>query len=167
MVKNLKDYLIQLFFYIKRNQTCSSFTKHYSTSHHMHIHCVQILTGDRSSILHQQNEESRSFLFKNRIYPRIQLNMKAFSKRVTFKNLFFFKSNKSSQVVFAHLIRSNLRFRTRLSLLICSNLTHVLALCYPFSNFFRGYNPCLSTRLSSLTFFKLQAHVLALGNHYF
>ena len=41
---------------------------HYITLHHMHIHIlvhyVQILTGYRSSILHHQNKELRSFTLK-------------------------------------------------------------------------------------------------------
>ena len=73
MIKNLKDHPIQSFSYIKQNRTCSGLTiRHHelitSHSHHMHrhiyMHYAQILTGYRFSILHHQNEEPRSFIFK-------------------------------------------------------------------------------------------------------
>ena len=82
--------------------------------HHSTSHCIayiytytcimfKILLGYRSLILQHQNKRSRPFLFKNRIYPRIQLNMKAFSKKVTFKNLL----NQTSQARYSLFLKSN------------------------------------------------------------
>ena len=92
VIKNLKDHPIQSFSYIEQNQICSSFTIITSQIHHITLHAYTHTHAlcsnfDRLSILHQKNKGSRSFLFRIRIYPRIQLNMKAFPKRVAFKNL--------------------------------------------------------------------------------
>ena len=87
VIKNLKDHPIQSFSYIEQNQIYSRFTIITSLHHkyitlHAYTHTYTLCSNfDGLSILHQGNKGSRSFLFKIRIYPRIQLNMKAFPKK--------------------------------------------------------------------------------------
>ena len=133
---------------------------------------------DRTQIFWSHDVKIRKqdpFHSRKRAYSRIQSNSEVYflQEKITLEIFLLNQTHPMSRAWFhqvINLIKSNLRFCTRLSMLIWSNwtyvsilgclfiflfkvLTHVSALDYPFSISFQGFNPHLNIRLSFFNFF--------------
>ena len=144
------------FSYIEQNRICSSFniitSLHYIPSHaNTHTFVSNIWQDTDLWITQCQNKEIRSIPFKeenlhkNPVKPRSLLSSREdHTQSLLFESNSFCESNLfppgytfdqiqptfPHQVIFIHLIQSNLRFHTRLSIYIWSNPTYVFTLGY-------------------------------------